>query len=355
MASPQLELVACATQSPQRAAELWRELLGRVRLDDFDYPAQRLLPAVWKNLRQAEVAIPEAARLQGVYRRVWVENAHLRRACHQVLDLFEAHGVPALVLKGLAFNQLLYADLGSRPSADFDLLVPYERADEAFALLSAHGWEPVDRWERPRDRLHHGMTWRSKGAELDLHWFLLREARWPEADDPFWRDSVAFDMDGRTAYTLSATHQLFHLIAIANREPHNLPRYLIDLHHLARRHGAGLDCRAVARLLEERNLLSRMAGLPLAEMGLQALQIVAAPSLLDRAWSEATRSVFDGSHEWHYLLFPFLDYWLNFRGRARPGWGFFSYMWRRLEIRDPWDLVVRTFRKLQRMARQRWR
>ncbi len=101
--------------------------------------------------------------------------------------------------------------------------------------------------------------------------------------------------------------------------------------------------------------LGRLAGLPLADLGLAEIQMVSAPSLLDRAWTESTRYVFDGSHEWHYVVFPFLDYWLHFRGQPSPEWGLFGYLRRRLELSGPRDFLVRTWRKLGRMLRYRWR
>lgn len=356
MASPQLELLRCATDAPEVAVGRWRDLLAAIPLDDFDYPAQRLLPAVWKNLKQSGLDFADEARLRGVYRQAWARNARSRGACCRVLDLFDSHQLPALVLKGLAFNALLYGDQGQRPSADFDLLIPFDRAREAVAMLQAEGWSTPDPSLAPQERLHHGMTWRKSDSELDLHFFLLREARCPDSDLPFWQDAVPFDLGGgRQALTLSPTHHFFHLLVITNREPDNRTRYLLDLHQLSRVWAEQVDHRAVARLLEERRLLSRLAGLPLKDLGLGEVQRQRRPSLTDRAWSEATRSVFDGSHEWHYLLFPFLDYWLNYRGQPQPGWGFARYMWRRLEIQGVGDLARRSLAKLRRMVDRRWK
>lgn len=356
MASPQLDLLRCATEPPETALALWRGLLQRVPLDEFDYPSQRLLPAVWKNLKASGDAFAEEARLRGVYRQAWARNARLRGACCQVLDLFESHQLPALVLKGLAFNALLFEDQGQRPSSDFDLLVPLERADEAIAMMHADGWSTPDPSLRPYDRLHHGMTWKKSDCELDLHFFLLREARLPDSDAPFWRDAVPFDLGtGRQAWTLSPSHHFFHLLVIANREPENRIRYLLDLHFLARAWRDRVDPREVARLLEQRQLLSRLAGLPLKGLGLDEVQRQRRPSLTDRAWSEATRTVHDGSHEWHYLLFPFLDYWLNYRHQPSPGWSLPGYLWRRLELQGVGDLLRRGVAKFQRMVDRRWR
>lgn len=344
-----LELFHCATEPPERALAAWDSLLETTPLDDFNSAAFRFLPAVWKNLKRGAETFPEEARLRGIYRRCWVSNLHSRQFCYEVLDLFETHDLPSLVLKGLAFNHQLYPDIGCRPCGDFDLLVPYERAHEAQAMVAADGWTPIDHWT-PNDRLHHGRAWKKGHAQLDLHWFLLREARWPEADLPFWKDAVPLDLGRRRAMTLSPTHHLFHLLVIADREPDERLRYLLDLWHLLESFRAQLDLPEVARLMRERCVLSRLENLPLERMGLERLrQDGSPPGWLDRAWSQASRSVHDGSHEWHYLMFPLLDYWLHYRNQD-PGWGWLSYLRRRLGIRGPKDLLQRTVRKLSRLS-----
>lgn len=277
------------------------------------------------------------------------KDARLWRACRQVLDLFESHGLPVLVLNAVAFHDQLYPGMGRRPSGDFDLLVPFARADEALTLLREDGWEAIDGWENPVERLQNAVALRKGPAELDLHWFLLREARHNRFDEPFWRDRVVFELDGHRGYTLFPTHHLLHLLVAANREAESRPRYLLDLHWLTRRFAEQLDQGEVAHMLQERHLLSRLDGMPLSQLGLHGLATAARPSRLDRWWSEATRYVFDGSHEWQYLTYPFLDYYLHFRGQPSPGWGFWQFLRRRLEIRSLSDLMARSWHKVRRM------
>jgi hypothetical protein len=343
-----LELFRCATEPPDQALAAWDRLLEATPLDDFGSAVFRFLPAVWRNLKRGAESFPEEARLRGIYRRCWVSNSQSRQLCYEVLDLFESHQLPTLVLKGLAFNHQLYPDIGCRPCGDFDLLVPYERADEAMAMIAADGWTPIDYWT-PNDRLHHGRAWQKGHAQLDLHWFLLREARWPQADLPFWNDAVPLDLGRRQAMTLSPTHHLLHLLVIADREPHERLRYLLDLWHLLESFRPQLDLSEVARLMRERRVLSRLEHLPLESMGLDQLRNGSPPGWLDRSWSQASRSVHDGSHEWHYLMFPLLDYWLHYHNRE-PGWGLLCYLQRRLELNGPVDLLRRTTGKLFRLV-----
>ncbi len=355
MASPQLELLHCATAPPVEALERWGRLVAEVPVENFDYHAQRLLPAVWVNLKKASKSFPDEARLRGIHRRTWVHNKRLTAAAGSVLDLFASHEIPAVVLKGLAYNEIFYHDSGLRPSWDFDILVPLERASEAITLLEEDGWRFKEERLDPAERMEHGATLCKDGLEFDLHWNLMREARNPEQDAIFWREAVPITIDGRETLALSPTHQLFYLLAIANREPHNRVRYLLDLAFLTRQLGHEIDYQRVPEMLTERHIASRLSGLPLEEIGLEQLKEGLSPTIFDRLWSQASGYVFDGSHEWYYLVYPLLDYWLHYRGRSAPRWSVTEYMRRRLKVESAQDFVTRTLRKLARIVTLIWR
>lgn len=355
MAGPQLELLYCATAPPMEALEQWRRLISETPMDDFDHHSHRLLPAVWVNLKKAGKSFPDEPRLRGLHRRTWVHNKRLTAAAKSVLGLLAVQEIKALVLKGLAYNELFYHDSGVRPSWDFDIFVPLERAEEALTILEEDGWTIKHERHVPLERFEHGATMVKGGLELDLHWNLLREARNPEQDVVFWEEAVPLSLDGYRTHTLSLTHQLFFLLVIANREPDNLARYLLDLTAFTRRFGHDLDLQRVLQMLTERHIVSRILELPLEELGLGRLRPSAPPPWLDRIWSQASRSVFDGTHEWYYLAFPVLDYWLHYRGRPVPGWGVLEYLRRRLKVESVSDFAVRTLRKLARMVTSLWR
>ena len=177
MASPQLELLRCATLEPSEALAEWERLVSRVPVEDFDHHAQRLLPAVWVNLKRASKNFPDEPRLRGIHRRTWVHNKRLKSAAVSVLELFASIAIPAMLLKGLAYNELFYHDSGIRPSWDFDILVPLGRARQAIDLLEADGWTFKEERLDPLERLEHGTTLYKDGLEFDLHWNLMREAR----------------------------------------------------------------------------------------------------------------------------------------------------------------------------------
>jgi len=340
-------LFECATFDAERALELWNEVVVTVRFPELSDSERRLLPAVWKNLSSLGVPVPGEKQLRGLYRYTWMQNLKQQNVCKQVIRLFEAAGIPTIALKGIVLSADVYEDLGTRPAHDFDLLVPFEQAVEAVAVLEADGWlllEPDD-FVSPALRLGQAAPFVKNGVEFDMHWFALREARNPGDDDAFWAEARMFSLGDVETLVLNPTHQLVHLLANGTREPENCYRFLLDLKLFLKKYRDEVDFAKVRSLLAERHLLHRLSYLPDLGEGLQD----GAPTLLDRCWSWCSRYVNDGSGELLFGLFPFLDYWLHFAGRPDSPVTVWSYFQHRLRIRGWGDLVARLRGKIMRL------
>ncbi len=92
----------------------------------------------------------------------------------EILEVFWAARVTAMVLKGAAMARFFYADPAVRPFTDLDLLVPFEQIDRAHDVLlragyAIHGGAPTAadrRWRHARgyyDPQGHRLP-------VDLHW-----------------------------------------------------------------------------------------------------------------------------------------------------------------------------------------
>ena len=335
----QIELFHCATLPPQEGLRRWEELLSAVPLEDFSYRAKRLLPQVAQNLGVEHPIVAEECE------KALSHNRMLEIACCQVVTVLEARGIDVIVLKGVVLNRSTHNSLGVRPAHDFDLLVRFEQASQAQQVLLEEGWQPWADWVEPEERLENAMEFKRDGAKLDLHWFLLREARWNGCDVVFWESRSAFHLEGHEMSSLSLTHQLFHLVAVAHREPHHLARYLYDIEIFLRRHHAEIDFEEIERLLTERHLLQRLHNLPLRDLGWSCLRPQHPASLFDRAWSTVTRHRHDLVGEIGFAFFPLFDYWLHYR---ESEWGLKRYLVRRLELQGFRDFLGRLWRKIWR-------
>jgi hypothetical protein len=120
--------------------------------------------------------------------------------------------IPVMTIKGFALSLDAYRDLGSRPMADLDLVVPFRHVTQALEVLGQEGWRacptplggtgtelathtPWLQHPRPAGAFdpaylltRHGHGFRKDGdLEVDLHWFLFQGQCDPDTDDGAWQ------------------------------------------------------------------------------------------------------------------------------------------------------------------------
>jgi hypothetical protein len=176
-------LRAALVTDPRESFEAWK---AAVHIDHVDHGSMRLLPLLYRNLKNAGVGDPLLPRLKGVYRQVWFRNQLILEHGQRVLRTLADAGIPAIVLKGAALVQTVYAEPALRPMEDFDVLVPREQFARAVRLLRAEEWvfQPPLQDPEPHFVFQHAVGMRREGGgELDLHWSAMGLGEeWPPSD-----------------------------------------------------------------------------------------------------------------------------------------------------------------------------
>ncbi len=167
----------------------------------------------------SEQALPadQLKRLQ----RLTVENAlsmsHLEVRLHELLKAYAAAGIPVMLLKGAALAVTVYPSFARRPMADLDLLVPPDRATEAWELATRSGWRKATAEELdPFYAVHHHLPTlednRGTGLGLEIH-----TALYPR-DNPFalcmadlWQRARPVDLGGSPVFVPHDRDMLLHL------------------------------------------------------------------------------------------------------------------------------------------------
>ena len=224
--SPDQELLLrAATLRGEPALAAWRAWTSRHDLIEshLDRGSFRLLPLVYKNLVAHGIDEPHLPRLKGIYRYWWCSNQDLLYQAAGLVEHLEATGIRTLVLKGAALSAVHYRDMGVRPMADVDVLVPFEQAHAASASLARIGWRPVKPCLEDEIRYRHSTPIVSRaGKEFDLHWHSLREGMRVDSDDRFWQRSVPLPILHARSRCLGATDALLHAVVHGmrwNEEP----------------------------------------------------------------------------------------------------------------------------------------
>jgi len=259
-------LLVASTAPPERAVPAFEEWIAGTDLvrDPVDPGSLRLLPLVYRKLSAAGFEHPAMARLKGVYRYWWLKNQGTLRRAAEVVELLGRRGLDTLVLKGVALSVLCYRDAGVRPMADFDVMVPWDRAEEAVGILTEEGWNELGTHHPGRFRFLHGLGLTDgRGFECDLHWHFIRELRGTGPGDPAWRDTVDLEIHGVPTLALDATGALFHTI-VHGCQWNAMPsiRWVADALTVLAASGAGIDWPRLIGLANELRLNLRFgAGL----------------------------------------------------------------------------------------------
>jgi hypothetical protein len=158
----------------------------------------------------------------------------LRHALSEILAALDARGVEAAVLKGIAYEDLIYPDPGTRPSSDVDLLVRGSERRAALGTLARLGYQPsasAPGFDQPD---YHEVSFRRDAVNVDLHFALAPLVRGAIDYAALWEGMQTWTFAGRVTKTPgfvhSAVNQALHM-AIHHFDVPAL--YLLDFRRLA--------------------------------------------------------------------------------------------------------------------------
>lgn len=167
--------------------EAWKrlgELTGG--LDAMDPATFRMLPMVYRNLKESGLGEDDLGPLKGIYRQAWYRNRIAVGAAMRAVAALRANGIEPVALKGLGLIATAYPEPALRPMHDVDLLIqpPHFRA-AVDGLLSA-GWKPLrggrNDYFRRMEVFHALPLAGPDGVEVDMHRYVLEENCSPAAD-----------------------------------------------------------------------------------------------------------------------------------------------------------------------------
>lgn len=199
----------CALLPSRQALEAWARLRERSdELDKTDIATFRMLPMVYRNLRNAGLDEAEMTLLKGVYRQFWLKARITLRSADLAMRRLRAAGVEPVALKGLGLLATAYPESALRPMHDLDFLLRPGEFKRGFEALSAAGWKPLrggaDEYFRRLKTFHALPVVSPDGLEIDLHRYMLEENCFPGADDRLLGRLRQGVVDGIQVTTLSA-------------------------------------------------------------------------------------------------------------------------------------------------------
>lgn len=253
-------LMAAALDAPVAALAAWHrweQLAGDRQRDPV---AERWLPLIGWNLRDAALPAGTHARFRDARYGAWASNTRLMSAARPALDALTAEGIRFVLLKGAALVLTSSDAPGLRPIGDVDVLIRIADVPTARRVLDGLGWSAF-RHVNERDLLLcHGVDLvKPPHGALDVHWYLLHECCWPGADAPLWQRVRPLSSLGPSAYTLSPADQLLHICLHGLRwSPVHAGHWIADAVQVISANGADVDWRVLVEEARRREMAPQL-------------------------------------------------------------------------------------------------
>jgi hypothetical protein len=146
-----------------------------------------------------------------------------KKAAIKVCRIFEEEGIPAVVLRGMALTQSVYADPALRPMVDVDILVPESVRQVLPQIMKKQGFVA-------KLTLRSQFVYRIDGVVFEIHWSLLTPKRYRNiVDSATWLESRRLiRTDDGALYCLSPENELLELVchSFIHHEVNNLLQLL---------------------------------------------------------------------------------------------------------------------------------
>lgn len=213
----------------------------------------RLEPMLHWLSQRHRPALPLPAEIMAGWKqasnRAGFRALHMQRELILIHRLLDGAGIPYMALKGAYLSFHAYPQTSLRPMRDLDILVPRDRAIEAYQLLLDHGARRIDRYQgNPEAALavgHHHLppiTSADGGIVIEVHSHLFHDEGpgRPDLmnDAGFWERGIVHDVGGEKLRFPGPADQLLHLIvhSVYDHQFTNGPLLVSDLAYLIDRH-----------------------------------------------------------------------------------------------------------------------
>src|SRR5829696_4831997 len=103
-------ILRAALLGRSEAIDAWNQWKQNANLDEFDAGSHRMIPQLYRNLRNHGVEDPLLETFSAINSYYLQRNEMLMGKASQVLEAFHEAGIPTIVLKGAALIQLYYKD-----------------------------------------------------------------------------------------------------------------------------------------------------------------------------------------------------------------------------------------------------
>lgn len=168
----------------------------------------------------SDLKVPSIIResLKNIYRKNTFFNMALMGELKSILNIFNSHEIPVIVLKGAYLAREIYPKVGLREMVDIDLLVPHDKVEQAAKLLEILDYQSIrdhDVSLEIEQEFSHQLPPFRKSFTLpviEIHWTTCNPDETYRFDlTEFWQRAIPTDFFGEMALALAPEDLILHL------------------------------------------------------------------------------------------------------------------------------------------------
>jgi hypothetical protein len=221
---PENELLLLLIKPDIDIEEVKKILDQGVNWEDFQKKVwnHRVAPLVFYNLQKCNLLtqVPETVSktLNHSYLYTLKNNMSYFAELSKILKMFEEKEIDVIVLKGAAFAEVLYENIGLRYFSDIDLLFKKKDMGKVQEIFFSRGYRPYEAYRPKRyyQDYHFHLPFTKKSGAMEFHfeahWHLIAPS-WPVRIniEEFWGNAIPLTINGFNVKSLSWNHNLLYL------------------------------------------------------------------------------------------------------------------------------------------------
>ncbi|MFT8322216.1 MAG: nucleotidyltransferase family protein [Bacillus sp. (in: firmicutes)] len=202
----------------------------------------RVYPFVYRKLSKIENDWIPSHILQTLrvnYQQNTFQMLQLSAEMEYVMKQFSESNIRSLVLKGPILAADLYGDISLRTSKDLDILIPYDKIEEADEILSREGYMkeeyPIILKEWKWKTHHFSYLHSTKKINIELHWRLHNPPDKEPSFQSLWERKRVSKLSNYPINHLGNEDLYLYLMAHGARHGWFRLRWLLDIDQLSRK------------------------------------------------------------------------------------------------------------------------
>ena len=255
--SQELLLKVALGSTPESRLRAWHQWKKIKSTDEIERNESKIFPTIYKFLSSHLKEDTFLKKVKGHYLHSWYINQHLVHEAIPIIKELQNAGIKVMIIKGISLYNSVYEDLGARSVGDIDILIPTRDAPRAIKIMELNGWKSNSNLPWEPLLIHAYGFFNSKGQSIDLHWHLLHQCCYDNADNLFWGKAEKITFFSIEVYGLCYTDMLFqccvHATLYTKDRPNNYN--FIDAHHIIRDHGGAIEWDRLIHLCKECSLI----------------------------------------------------------------------------------------------------